>query len=117
MLQPDAAELVGHGHQEGVVVVVTGAEQAVGLGHQMAQDADLLVRGGDIGGAVGEDIDVDRRTAAGIEVDAAIVGSREQGAVDQDVEGDGLEGRRVAVGGLDLQRGQIGRASCRERVF
>ncbi len=101
MLQPDAAQPVGHGEQEIVVVVVARAVQAVGLIDQIAQDFDLGFGRGNVAvGAVGDDVQADRRTAAGIEVDLAIVFAREHGAVDQDVERDGLEGGDGAGGGL-----------------
>ena len=59
MLQPDAAHLVGQGEQELVVVEVAGAEQAVGLLDHVLEQLQLVVRGGQTLGLVGQDIQVD----------------------------------------------------------
>ncbi len=104
MLQPDAAQLVRHGDQEVVVVEVTRAIEAVHLRHQIPQNLNLLVRGVQAVGLVGDDVGPHGRAAAGIEVDLAIVDAGEDGTVDQDFQIDRLEGLDVAVLFQRLQR-------------
>ncbi|VXA90819.1 hypothetical protein BREVUG8_10153 [Brevundimonas sp. G8] len=123
MLQADAAHLIGQGEQELVVVEVAGAEQAVGLLDHVFEQLELVVRGGQALGLVGQDVQVDA-VAAGVDVHAAIVGAGEDGAVDQGVEVGRRKGRHVAVlrgraqgraifpaGGQDDARGDLNLAA------
>src|SRR5690606_11827103 len=59
MLQPDAAQLGRRRQQEVVAVIGAGAEQTVGLRDQVFEPAQLLGRGGEVLGRIGDDVQVD----------------------------------------------------------
>ncbi|MNE15887.1 hypothetical protein D3C80_1088110 [compost metagenome] len=107
MLQADTAQLVRYGHEEVVVVIVAGAEQAVGLGHQVAVQLDMLVGGFQHLGRVGDDVEADGRAAARIQVDLAIVLAGEDRAVGQVVESDGGEGRQAVLEADGVEAGAV----------
>ena len=64
MLQPDPAELVGDRQQEFVMIVMLRAERLHRLVDEPLVRVDLLGRGGELVGAVGEDVQVDARATA-----------------------------------------------------
>uniref|UniRef100_A0A0N4ZJK1 PE-PGRS family protein n=1 Tax=Parastrongyloides trichosuri TaxID=131310 RepID=A0A0N4ZJK1_PARTI len=107
MLQPDAAHLRRGGDQEIVAVIGACAEQAVGLGDQVLEPAQLLGRGGQILGRIGDDVQVDGAfavSAARIDGDTLEVGAAEQGAVDQGVEVGRRKRRQAVDEALGIQR-------------
>ena len=59
MFEPDPAELVGDREQEFIMVVMLRAERAGGLLDEALVRVDLFGLGGELVGAVGEDVEVD----------------------------------------------------------
>ncbi len=78
MFQADIAEIVRRRHQEVVVVVVMRAIELIGLLHQLAVDGQDVVRHVDVGGVVGDDVEMDGNLGARVEVEALEIDSGEQ---------------------------------------
>ena len=78
MLEAFAAEFVAQGEEEIVMVVMVGAEEAVGLLDDGAVVGELGWGDGELGGLVGDDVEMDGHFGAGIEVEALEVAARDQ---------------------------------------
>ena len=106
MLEADAAHVVAEGQQEVIVIVVVRAVEFVGLLHESAVRFELLRLDLQQIRAVGHDVQMNRRGAARVEVQALEIASGEHRRIHQRVERYRLErgNAGAACGGLQCSR-------------
>jgi hypothetical protein len=102
MLEPDPAELVAEREQEFIMVEMLGAVEPQFLLDQAAVDGDLLGRGGEVAGIVGED--VERDIVA--EILAPVITPREHRRIDQSLIRNGAVAGPIVLPAGDFERGR-----------
>src|SRR5580700_9795436 len=96
MLQADAAHVIGEREQNVVMIVVMRAVKFVGLLYQGAVRFQLLGLHLQQIGAVGDDVQVNGRDAARVQIQAREIPAREDRRIHQGVQRYGLEGGEAA---------------------
>src|SRR5208282_1746943 len=104
MLQTFAANRIADGKEKIVVIVVTRLEELLRFDHQVLMELQFLRSDFEIGGPVGENVEVDRIICPAGKVDALEVSAGIGRRVDQRIQSGFLEMNQVAVLRFHIQR-------------